>query len=121
LGGVDGKEGIVSRLLVKSPDKGWIDSTLNDIFLLEAVYVADKVIWACGSMKPKSSDPFEMKRDAVILYSSDGGQKWSISFHNKKTDKINSIYVNFNNVWAVGDKGAVLKMKQTISRNGVIH
>jgi hypothetical protein len=79
--------------------------------LTDAVSLAEGRFVASGyAVNGKKDDDFD--RQAVLLYTPDDGQNWSIIYSNKNVRAINSLHAfKQNAIMAVGDGGFVLRVE----------
>jgi photosystem II stability/assembly factor-like uncharacterized protein len=110
LGGADSKEGVWTNLALRPSTGATVDYRLNDIYLKDAIVLADSQIVACGSMVSDGGQSDQL-REGVILYSTNFGSTWTVAYRNTDVSSINAIVRRGNNLWAVGDQGLVVRLE----------
>jgi len=92
----------------------------SGVYFSDAVYLSNNRVIASGSMsfrtKPNTSKHTEQ---GVLLYSSDGGQNWSVVYRSTKMRSIKKLAaVGSDHVWAVGDGGFILSLETSFEKTG---
>lgn len=106
-----GMEGTGSTLAVEQNQDSWSSFTLHGIYLSDAVSLSDRRFVASGfEVNGDKDDPSDTH--AVLLYTPDDGQTWSIIYRNKSVPEINSLNVLKPGViTAVGRNGSVFRLQ----------
>lgn len=61
---------------------------------------------------------FAVGNYGAVIKTTDGGQSWTVMY-NPSGEPLNSVYaVDATHVWAVGDRGTVLRLVQANTRTG---
>jgi photosystem II stability/assembly factor-like uncharacterized protein len=105
LGGADSKEGVWTTLSVRAANGTFNNYHLDDVYLVDAIFLSDNQVLACGSVAIALD-----QSEGTILYSNDAGRNWTVVYRNKQIRRLNSFATGqANHVWAVGDNGLVLR------------
>lgn len=100
---------IRGMVAVKEGDD-WREYVLWNVSFDDTMFISRSQILTAGSTTPNQMAETE-KREAVISYSSDGGENWSFIYHNAKVGRISDLAaIKPDHVWAVGDEGLILRL-----------
>jgi photosystem II stability/assembly factor-like uncharacterized protein len=112
-GGAGGMEGTWGVLAVERDNHSWLRYRLAGAYFTDALVLSDQEVLACGSIPAKSgTDPFNSKRDGVVLYSPDGGRHWVVVYRSSEVSAINALAADgTGDVWAAGDNGLILHLR----------
>ena len=114
-GGEHGEEGTGSTLAFEQPQGSWKRYYLGGIELKDVQFLSGTDILVCGLTFPKDAQPDFEKTEGIILYSSDGGDNWSVVYRNAQVKSINALGpVNSGHVWAVGNQGIILHLEKVL-------
>jgi len=111
----DSKEGMGGQLIHIGQDNS-VHNYRFGVVITDAIFLPGNQILASGYHSPTNRiEDFE-KRIGIILNSLDGGVNWDFVYNNKKVKSINVLQVTTENeVWAIGEKGLILKLVQNKS------
>lgn len=109
-GGKDDWKSALGMFAVKEGDT-WKKRVLPGVFFSDVSLLSATEIVAVGSMPPHRR-MYTDERSAVITYSVDGGQEWSIVYRNLASRRINAVTTLASNTsWAVGDGGLIVRLE----------
>jgi photosystem II stability/assembly factor-like uncharacterized protein len=113
LGGADSREGMWMMFARLEGGNTWKKYKAGGVYLSDAVFLSENEVLACGRIHVEDkAHPFSEKRDGAIMYSSDGGQNWSVVYRNPKVSDINALVaVSAGQVLAVGNDGLILRLE----------
>lgn len=113
VGGADGIEGMWGTLAHMNADCSWTLDTSGDFWLVDATFLSEEHVLACGSIPSLGGGMMSGKRDGLIVESQDLGANWEIVYRNPKAPSIYTITkAGANNIWAVGGNGYVLHLQR---------
>jgi photosystem II stability/assembly factor-like uncharacterized protein len=113
LGGANSREGRWGWFAREESTNLWKRFRPNGVYFSDAVYLSNNRVIAAGSMSsPKKPDENRATEEGMLLYSSDGGQDWSVIYRSTKMASINKLAaVGSDRVWAVGEGGFILSLE----------
>lgn len=108
LEGTSGLEGTWSVIAKRKNNQSWVRNQVNGIDLSDALFLSEDHILACGSTSQAESSA---TREAVILYSTDGGTNWLVVYRDHRSSSLNALAaVSPKQIFAVGEGGLVIKI-----------
>ena len=111
LGSTDSQEGVGSMLMVQKSETSWLRYGLSAVYLVDAVVLPGNQFMACGYIV-NHNDAFPGNKQAVVIYSRDGGQTWSVSYRDNRVEAINSLSaLDESQIFAVGENGLVIRIR----------
>jgi len=110
LGGIMGDEGYRGNFVVNE-DSGWTSYEVAKTPILDALFLSDKDVIACGLNVRTIYEKAKRLKDAgVILRSLDGGKSWQTIYRSKTFETFFYITkVSDNQFYAVSDTGTFLR------------
>ena len=110
IGGAIGDEGYWGDLIVNANDGSWISYELVLRPILDAVFLSENEVLACGFEMRAAGDKRRLPRVGIILHSLDGGKTWTPVYRSQaKETFINLTKVGEKKFHAVSDAGTVVK------------
>ena len=110
LGGADSLEGAWGVLAKQTSHNSWIKYRA-DAYLSAALFITAEKIVACGHIVVEAGTPPSHQRKGIVLLSLDGGLTWKVIYKDSSVSSIKELEtVERNVVWAVGDKGFVVRL-----------
>jgi photosystem II stability/assembly factor-like uncharacterized protein len=113
LGGANSREGKWGWFAREESTNLWKRFRPNGVYFSDAVYLSNNRVIASGSMpSPEKPGQNRTTEEGMLLYSSDGGQDWSIVYRSTKMATIKKLAaVGSDRVWAVGEGGFILSLE----------
>jgi photosystem II stability/assembly factor-like uncharacterized protein len=110
LGGIMGDEGYRGNFVVNE-DGRWTSYEMRLTPILDAVFLSDKDVIACGlNVRTINEKPRRFNDAGIILRSFDGGKSWQTIYRSKTFETFFYITkVNDNQFYAVSDTGTFLR------------
>lgn len=108
--GAMGDEGYWGDFVVNEGDR-WTSYEITRTPILDAVFLSDKEVLACGlNRRPGDEKPNRLKDAGVILRSFDSGKSWQTIYRSKSYETFFFLTkVNDNEFYAVSDTGTFLR------------
>lgn len=101
------KEGVSSGFYQEQVDGIVVRNDLaGPLYLVDAVFTGSAGLFACGSSGTARAS------NGVILHSAGPLSTWTIIFRTTETDHLSAIVEASPNIWAVSDKGKVVKISR---------
>src|SRR5918911_2042247 len=112
-GGTDNKEGFQGFLARSSNQGTWERYKISGLNFSDVIHLNNNILIACGSTFPLiRKNRWDAKRNGIMLYSADGGHNWTVIYRNVDIQSINALaVVDSDQVWAVGEKGLILRLE----------
>ena len=114
LGGTGSREGTWSILSRGINGNARLNYNLDGAMWRDAVFLTPTRILACGAIPSDDSIPLveDLKRENVIVYSSDAGASRTVVYRAPRYHGIHAIAaLDAEHVWAVGDSGLVIRLE----------
>jgi photosystem II stability/assembly factor-like uncharacterized protein len=110
LAGMGGNHGTVSWLGTLAADGTLTLNVLGEVYITDVLSIPDRGILAVGSRVVVETNPRRVRREGVILFSTDLGRNWITIHRATQVEKITSVELNGDTICAGGPRGYLVKL-----------
>gem|GEM_PF-3161779 len=105
-----GNHGTASLIGKRDENGSWSGRSLSDVFIKDAIYLAGKELLACGSMVTSGGQPSGVRKEGVLLRSTDDGASWSVIYRSSEINALNALAsTSSGQIFAVGANGSLVR------------